>query len=95
MKICESAVAGTFESSDVFIEIEPSDQFQLTVTSTATQFRDAVEAQVRHVLDKLNISNGIWRVTDSGALDCIITARVQAAALRGAKQVSLHWEEML
>ncbi|MEC6833935.1 citrate lyase acyl carrier protein [Photobacterium toruni] len=95
MKICQSAIAGTFESSDVFIEIEPSEQFQLTVTSTATQFRDAVEAQVRCVLDKLNINNGIWRVTDSGALDCIIAARVQVAALRGAKQISLHWEEML
>lgn len=94
MKIHQSAVAGTFESSDLFVEVEPQPQFSLSVTSSATQFRDAVETQVRNILTKLHIENGHWRVTDSGALDCIIAARVETAALRGAELSALNWEEM-
>lgn len=95
MKICESAVAGTLESSDLFVEVEPNEEFSLWVTSSATQFRDAIEQHVRHELDKLNVTNGQWRITDSGALDCIITARLQAAALRGANQQALPWEKFV
>ncbi|WP_261858549.1 citrate lyase acyl carrier protein [Photobacterium sanguinicancri] len=95
MKICEPAVAGTFESSDLFVEVEPSEEFTLKVSSSATQFRDAVELQVRATLDKLAVGNGKWVIADSGALDCIISARVQAAALRGAQQSALNWEELV
>ncbi|MDN3701769.1 citrate lyase acyl carrier protein [Vibrio artabrorum] len=95
MKICESAVAGTLESSDLFVEVEPSEEFSLWVSSSAIQFRDAIEQHVRGELNKLNVTNGQWRITDSGALDCIITARVQATALRGAKQQVLPWEKIV
>lgn len=95
MNICESAVAGTLESSDLFVEVEPNEEFLLWVTSSATQFRDVIEQHVRQELAKLNVTNGQWRITDSGALNCIITARLQAAALRGANQKALPWEKFV
>ena len=85
MKILENATAGTMESSDVYVEIEPgSDGIQLQLESVvAQQFGESIKAVVREVLQEQGVENANVRVVDRGALECVIRARVETAILRG------------
>lgn len=85
MKIVKSASAGTMESSDVYVEIEPgTDGVQLQLESVvAQQFGDSICAVVRQVLAEQGVESANVRVVDRGALECVIRARVETAVLRG------------
>lgn len=84
-KILCAASAGTMESSDAYIEIEPgSGGLQIQVESVVSQqFGQAIERAVRDVLREFQIDNAVVRVVDRGALDCVLRARVETALLRG------------
>ena len=88
MKIIKSASAGTLESSDAYVEIEPAkDGIQLQVESVVmNQFGDAIEKTVREVLQEQSVENANVRIIDRGALDCVIRARVETAVLRGGQR---------
>ena len=47
------------------------------------QFGDAIEAVVLEVLEQSGVAHAKVSVSDRGALDCVIRARVEAAVLRG------------
>lgn len=85
MEIKLSASAGTMESSDAYVEIEPgTDGIKLQLESVVMgQFGDAIETAVRNVLEELKVENANVRVVDRGALECVIRARVETAVLRG------------
>ena len=85
MEIRRNASAGTMESSDVYVEIEPcAGGITLQVESVVkAQFGDAIEAVVREVLAEQGVENAGVRVVDRGALECVLRARVETAVLRG------------
>jgi citrate lyase subunit gamma (acyl carrier protein) len=85
MKITKNATAGTMESSDVYVEIEPgTDGIRLQLESVvAQQFGESIKAVVREVLQEQGIENANVRVVDRGALECVIRARVETAIIRG------------
>ena len=85
MEIKLSASAGTMESSDAYVEIEPgTDGVKLQLESVVIgQFGEAIEKAVRNVLEELAVENANVRVVDRGALECVIRARVETAVLRG------------
>ncbi len=94
MKI--DALAGTLESSDVMVRVGPAAQpgIQLEIDSIVKQqFGAAIEQVVRN-------AGSAWReqanvvVDDKGALECVLRARVQAAALRAAQQTQLQWSQL-
>lgn len=82
--ILKAASAGTMESSDVYVEIEPGDNgLQIHVESVVErQFGAAIEAAVQDVLREQQVEQAIVRVADRGALDCVLRARVETAILR-------------
>lgn len=85
MEIKKIASAGTMESSDVYVEIEPGTgtlavQLESVV---ADQFGDAIRAVVLEELNKQNVENANVRIVDRGALECVIRARVETAIARG------------
>ena len=88
MKILQSASAGTMESSDAYVEIEPGEAgVQLELESVVMgQFGDAIRSTVREVLAELGVENANVRVVDRGALECVIRARVETAVLRGKER---------
>ena len=83
MEILKSASAGTMESSDAYVEIEPGDALSIQIESIVKkQFGDQIELAVREVLDTLGVTAATVRVMDRGALDCVIRARVETAVKR-------------
>ena len=85
MEITKCAAAGTMESSDVYVEIEPRETgLEVELQSVVqAQFGQAIEETVRHVLKDCGVENAKVRVVDRGALECVIRARVETAAMRG------------
>ena len=83
--ICKTAAAGTMESSDAFVEISPNENgIELDIESVVKgQFGDEIAAVVQDVLAQCNVKNARVSVTDRGALECVLRARVETAVLRG------------
>ncbi|CAK9886634.1 MAG: Citrate lyase acyl carrier protein [Candidatus Erwinia impunctatus] len=92
MKIIKDAIAGTLESSDLQVKVSPQETLEIVVhSSVIDQFGKQINATVREVLDKLQVSGGLIIFEDKGALDCAIKARVEIAVLRGAEVTELNW----
>ena len=88
MKIITMAAAGTMESSDAMITIEPSDHgIELTVDSAVEkQFGPEIRRVVLETLAEMNVTDAIVNVIDKGALNCTLRARTQAAVCRAAEK---------
>ena len=88
MELKRSAVAGTMESSDAYVEVEPgTDGLQIQLESVvAQQFGEAIKAVVREVLVEQDVQNANVRVVDRGALECVLRARVETAVCRGKEE---------
>ena len=80
----KKASAGTLESSDVYVEIEPSEAGLVIDLQSVVQaqFGSAIEAAVREVLQENGVICANVKVMDRGALECVIRARVETAVLR-------------
>lgn len=85
VEIKKSASAGTMESSDAYVEIEPGkDGLQISLESVVEgQFGEVIRAAVREVLTESGVENAKVHVVDRGALECVIRARVETAVIRG------------
>jgi len=83
--IIRRAAAGTLESSDVYVEIEPCDAgIEMELESVVIQqFGDDIRRVTAEVLAEQGVSAAKIRLVDRGALDCVIRARVETAILRG------------
>ena len=83
--IVKNATAGTLESSDVYVQIQPGEgSLQLSVESVvANQFGDAIREVVEEVCAQQGVTDANVRIIDRGALECVIRARVETAILRG------------
>ena len=88
MQIVKAAAAGTRESSDVYVEVEPGTQgLQLHLESVvAQQFGQSILETVREVFVENGIENANVRIVDRGALDCVLRARVETAIFRGREE---------
>lgn len=87
-RILKAASAGTMESSDAYVEIEPgSAGLEIHVESVVErQFGQAIVAAVEDVLREQQVENAVVRVVDRGALDCALRARVETALLRAKEE---------
>lgn len=94
MQIKSPAVAGTMESSDIMIRMEPGEgAVEIALESTVMQqFGAQIEAVIRETLAQLGIGDVRVTAVDKGALDCTVRARVCTAAYRAAGREDYHWE---
>ena len=84
MEIMRSASAGTMESSDAYVEIEPNNVLEVHLESVVQeQFGEDIRRVVGQVLEENGVKSANVRVIDRGALECVIRARVETAILRG------------
>lgn len=80
------ACAGTVESSDIYVEIEPLEAgsgIQLSVSSVVyAQFGEEIERVIKETLADLGAADVRVTASDRGAVDCTIRARVETAVCR-------------
>ena len=88
MIIEKSAVAGTLESSDAQVTVEPAENgIELEISSRVmNQYGRQIKATVLETLDRLQVKDGRVTVVDKGALDCTLKARVECAVFRSCGQ---------
>jgi len=94
MKLKKKAMAGTLESSDCMITIEPQSSGGVIVdveSIVKPQFGTQIEAVIKNVLAQLNITDATVAINDKGALDCVIEARLNAAILRSSEEEAFEW----
>ena len=86
MEIKKNAVAGTLESSDAQITVEPAQgKLELNIQSSVlNQYGRQIKKVFLDSLDILDVKSGRFSVVDKGALDCTIKARVEGAVYRSA-----------
>lgn len=86
MQIETMAMAGTLESSDVQVTVEPGTAgIELHLESSVmNQYGRAIQKTVLDTLKHLGVSSARVQVVDQGALDCTIRARVECAVFRSA-----------
>ena len=84
MEIKKAAMAGTLESSDAQIMVEPGeDKVELIIESSVIhQYGKQIRKVVMETLERLGVTTGIVKVIDKGALDCTLKARVECAVFR-------------
>lgn len=88
-KLMKKARAGTLESGDVLVTIEPGDSLDIQLSSPViNQFGEAIRRSVHEVIDSFGVTSGTITLEDQGALDCTIRARLMTAIRR-----SLEGEE--
>lgn len=84
MQIQKPAVAGTLESSDCMVTVEPGTdgiQFELE-SSVIRQYGAVIRKVTLETLERLGVTDAHVRMVDKGALDCTIKARVECACYR-------------
>ena len=94
MDICKSAAAGTLESSDCLVTVEPGEGITLDLSSSVmNQYGRQIKAAVLETLERLEVQNANVTVVDKGALECTLKARVECAVFRscGASSANIPW----
>ncbi|GHU33764.1 citrate lyase ACP [Betaproteobacteria bacterium] len=85
MEIVKKGTAGTMQSSDLMVFVEPADSLKIEIESTVIkQFGYLINAKVDEVLTKNGVTAGLIRLTDRGALDYAIEARIETALQRAS-----------
>lgn len=91
MEILKSAAAGTLESSDAMVTVEPGDGIELELSSSVmNQYGRQIKATILETLDRLEVKNARVTVVDKGALDCTLKARVECAVFRSCDASSAY-----
>lgn len=84
MKIMQKAKAGSLESCDCLVVVSPGDQLGIRIDSTVgKRFGTHIHSLVTETLRELHVDAGTFSITDRGALDFCIKARLITAVQRG------------
>lgn len=95
MEIIKAAMAGTLESSDAQITVEPGENGVLlsVESSVMNQYGRQIKETVLATLERLEVKNAVVKVVDKGALDCTLKARVECAVYRSndSSSANIPW----
>lgn len=88
MEIKVKAVAGTLESSDMYIIIEPNATgIELEIESVVMgQYGDDIKRVILESLKELGVTSAKVLVNDKGAIEPVIKSRVQTVVTRAGQQ---------
>jgi citrate lyase subunit gamma (acyl carrier protein) len=86
MDITRRASAGTMQSSDLMVHVEPAERLDIQIESTVKkQFEHLIRDRIEAVLRQLAVTRVLVKVSDRGALDYAIEARMETALRRAAE----------
>ena len=86
--ISKAAKAGSLESNDLMIMIEPSDKLDITLNSVVKeQYGDKILKAINEVLEEEGVTKANIVIEDKGALDFTIRARMRTAIERSQNEL--------
>ena len=90
MELKQTSVAGTLESSDIMVTVEPGGKgIEIELLSIVEkQYGQDIRRAITETLQELGVDNARIKAVDKGALDCSIRARVKTAIHRAAGRYS-------
>lgn len=93
MELKKAATAGTLESSDCMVTVEPGEGIDFTLDSSViNQFGNQIRKVTMETLKNLGVDNVSIHIVDKGALDCTLKARIEGAVYRAVEQYeNLPW----
>lgn len=94
MKLLEIANAGTLESSDIQVIIEPNENNGIVIelqSVVKNQFGDQIIDVIIKTLQELDVKDAKIFANDKGAIDAVIKSRIQTAVYRSAKSNDYKW----
>lgn len=97
MEITKNAVAGTVESSDIMITVDPNESAEIAIeleSSVEKQFGRQIREVIQTTLKKMGVTAVKVTAVDKGALNCTIEARTITAIHRSTGQEAYNWEEI-
>lgn len=81
--ITQKGLAGSLESCDCLVMVTPSDRLEIYLESPVEKrFGEHIREVIRRTLAELGLTAGLVAVTDRGALDYCLRARVITAVRR-------------
>jgi citrate lyase subunit gamma (acyl carrier protein) len=87
MQIRRKASSGTMQSSDLMVIVEPTDTLRVEIESTVKkQYEHLIRARILSTLQDLGVGAGHIQVSDRGALDYAIAARIETAIRRASEE---------
>lgn len=96
MEIKKVGVAGTVESSDINIVIEPSNELGINIylqSAVMKQFGRQIKNVIEETLKNEGVENAVVRAVDKGAIDFVIKARTLTALYRAIDSNDYTWGE--
>jgi citrate lyase subunit gamma (acyl carrier protein) len=93
MEIKNTAVAGTLESSDIMVTVEPGVKgVEIDLKSSVEkQFGAEIRRVIAATLAELGVKAARVIAVDKGALDCVVVARVKTAVYRASGAAEYSW----
>ena len=95
MKLITTGSAGTLESNDIMITVEPTAEGGVQVELTSNvyqQFGKQIISVIKETVAEYDVKNAVITAVDKGALDCTVRARVSTALMRAADCRDYVWE---
>ena len=94
MRLENTGIAGTLESSDVMVTVKPNPSQGIDIqidSSVAAQYGDEMRQTVQDVMGVFGITDAVVELQDKGAMNCVIRARAETAVCR-ALGVGFNWK---
>lgn len=95
MELKVKAIAGTLESSDIQIMIEPNTAAGIEIeleSAVKSQYEEAILAIITESLMEIGVTSAKVYANDKGAIDPVIKSRVHTAAYRSAMTQDFQWK---
>ena len=96
MELKKIGIAGTVESSDISIIIEPTNKSGIEISlqsAVMKQFGRQIKGVIEETLKSKGVENAIVRAVDKGAVDFVIKSRTLTALYRSADIDEYKWGE--
>ncbi|MDR1319194.1 MAG: citrate lyase acyl carrier protein [Treponema sp.] len=96
MELRHNSVAGTLESSDIMVTLEPWKKgIEIELESVVDkQFGREIRRAITETLKELDVKDAKIKAVDKGALDCTIRARVKTAVFRASGKNACDWKAL-
>lgn len=95
MELQQLGIAGTMESGDIMIRMEPRSEGGIVIrleSSVMQQFGKQIESVIHSTVTKNGVQHAEIVAVDKGALDCTVRARTLTALHRAAGSTEYTWE---